>query len=113
MAHGHRWEDRRKVLKVRVGNPDLFALDYSRLDVDIGYRVKQLGRVTWGGRSATSDVDADLQLDGKRVIEEVIYNVSYVEADLQLDGKHVIEDVIYCSRTLHGCLPFDTILDDC
>ncbi|RLM69622.1 hypothetical protein C2845_PM17G03980 [Panicum miliaceum] len=36
-------------LKVRVRNPDLFALYYSRLDVDIGYRGKQLGRVTYSG----------------------------------------------------------------
>lgn len=36
-------------LKVRVRNPDLFALDYGRLDVDIGYRGAPLGRVTSGG----------------------------------------------------------------
>ncbi|TVU45560.1 hypothetical protein EJB05_05049 [Eragrostis curvula] len=36
-------------LKVRVRNPDLFALDYTRLAVDIGYRGSQLGRVTSGG----------------------------------------------------------------
>ncbi|RLN15783.1 uncharacterized protein C2845_PM02G01850 [Panicum miliaceum] len=39
-------------LKVRVRNPDLFALDYSHLDVDIGYRGKRLGRVTSGGGRA-------------------------------------------------------------
>ena len=31
-----------KVLKVCVRNPDLFALDNSRLDVDIGYRIKYM-----------------------------------------------------------------------
>ena len=31
-----------KVLKVCVCNPDLFALDNSRLDVDIGYRIKYM-----------------------------------------------------------------------
>ena len=31
-----------KVLKVCVGNPDLFALDNSRLEGDIGYRIKYM-----------------------------------------------------------------------
>ena len=31
-----------KVLKVCVCNPDLFALDNSQLDVDIGYRIKYM-----------------------------------------------------------------------
>ena len=31
-----------KVLKVCVSNPDLFALDSSRLDVDIGYHIKYM-----------------------------------------------------------------------
>jgi len=31
-----------KVLKVCVLNPDLFALDNSRLDVDIGYHIKYM-----------------------------------------------------------------------
>ena len=31
-----------KVLKVCVRNPDLFALDNSRLDVDIGYHIKYM-----------------------------------------------------------------------
>jgi hypothetical protein len=64
------------VLKVRVQNPDLFALDYSRLAV-IRYRGAKLGRVTSGrGRvhaRVVSYIDADLHLDGIRVVEDAFY----------------------------------------
>ncbi|XP_039783061.1 uncharacterized protein LOC120650105 isoform X2 [Panicum virgatum] len=81
-------------LKVRVRNPDLFALDYSRLDVDIGYRGKQLGRVTSGGGRVRARA------------------VSYVDADLQLDGIRVVEDAIYLLEDLaRGSVPFDAVVE--
>ncbi|CAD6214119.1 unnamed protein product [Miscanthus lutarioriparius] len=81
-------------LKVRVRNPDLFALDYNRLDVAIGYRGAPLGRVTSGGGRVRARA------------------VSYVEADLQLDGIRVVEDAIYLIEDLaRGSVPFDTIVE--
>lgn len=81
-------------LKIRVRNPDLFALDYTRLDVDIGYRGAPLGRVTSGGGRVRARA------------------VSYVDADLQLDGIRVVEDAIYLVEDLaRGSVPFDTIVE--
>lgn len=80
-------------LKVRVRNPDLFALDYSRLDIDIGYRGKPLGRVTSGGGSVSARA------------------VSYIDADLDLNGIRVVEDAIYLLEDLaRGSIPFDTVV---
>ncbi|XP_047092139.1 uncharacterized protein LOC124703951 [Lolium rigidum] len=80
-------------LKVRVRNPALFALDYSRLDVDVAYRGKQLGRVTSGGGSVSARA------------------VSYVDADLDLNGIRVVEDAIYLLEDLtRGSIPFDTVV---
>ncbi|KAM0830961.1 hypothetical protein ACQ4PT_065862 [Festuca glaucescens] len=58
-------------LKVSVRNPDLFALDYSRLDIDVAYCGKALGRVS--ARAAVSYIDADLDLNGICVVEDAIY----------------------------------------
>lgn len=81
-------------LKVRVRNPDFFALDYSRLDVDIGYRGSQLGRVTSGGGRVRARA------------------VSYVDADLELNGIRVVEDAIYLIEDLaRGSVPFDTVVE--
>lgn len=81
-------------LKVRVRNPDFFALEYSRLDVDIGYRGARLGRVTSGGGRVRARA------------------VSYVDADLQLDGIRVVEDAIYLLEDLaRGSVPFDTVVE--
>uniref|UniRef100_A0ACD5WAP6 Uncharacterized protein n=1 Tax=Avena sativa TaxID=4498 RepID=A0ACD5WAP6_AVESA len=80
-------------LKVRVRNPDLFALDYSRLDIDIGYRGKPLGRVTSGGGRVRARA------------------VSYIDADLHLNGIRVVEDAIYLLEDLaRGSIPFDTVV---
>ncbi|KAM0869322.1 hypothetical protein ACQ4PT_040762 [Festuca glaucescens] len=74
-------------LKVRVRNPELFALHYSRLDVDVAYRGKALGRVS--ARAA----------------------VSYIDADLDLNGIHIVEDAIYLLEDLaRGSIPFDTVV---
>ncbi|KAF8681883.1 hypothetical protein HU200_045330 [Digitaria exilis] len=79
---------------VRVRNPDFFALDYSRLDVDIGYRGSQLGRVTSGGGRVRARA------------------VSYVDADLELNGIRVVEDAIYLIEDLaRGSVPFDTVVE--
>nr|ACG33974.1 hypothetical protein [Zea mays] len=81
-------------LKVRVRNPDLFALDYTRLDVAIGYRGAGLGRVTSGGGRVRARA------------------VSYVDANLQLDGIRVVEDAMYLLEDLaQGSVPFDTIAE--
>ncbi|EEC75999.1 hypothetical protein OsI_13134 [Oryza sativa Indica Group] len=81
-------------LKVRVRNPDLFALDYGRLDVDIGYRGAPLGRVTSGGGRVRARA------------------VSYIDANLSLDGISVVEDAIYLLEDLaRGSVPFDTVAE--
>ncbi|TVU45541.1 hypothetical protein EJB05_05030 [Eragrostis curvula] len=81
-------------LKVRVRNPDLFALDYTRLAVDIGYRGSQLGRVTSGGGRVRARA------------------VSYIDADLHLNGIRVVEDAFYLLEDLaRGSVPFDTVAE--
>ncbi|KAG8044160.1 hypothetical protein GUJ93_ZPchr0043g16393 [Zizania palustris] len=81
-------------LKVRIRNPDLFALDYSHLDVAIGYRGAHLGRVTSGGGRVRARA------------------VSYIDADLSLDGIRVVEDAIYLLEDLaRGSVPFDTVAE--
>jgi LEA14-like dessication related protein len=81
-------------LKVRVRNPDLFALDYSRLAVDIGYRGAKLGRATSGGGHVRARA------------------VSYIDADLHLDGIRVVEDAFYLLEDLaRGSVPFDTVVE--
>ncbi|KAL6637649.1 hypothetical protein ACP70R_025221 [Stipagrostis hirtigluma subsp. patula] len=81
-------------LKVRVRNPDLFALDYTRLDVTIGYRGAPLGTVTSGGGRVRA------------------HAVSYVDADLHLDGIRVVEDAIYLLEDLaRGSVPFDAVAE--
>ncbi|KAM0891769.1 hypothetical protein ACQ4PT_026155 [Festuca glaucescens] len=62
-------------------------LDYSRLDVDVAYRGKALSRIST--RAAVSYIDADLDLNGIRVIEDAIY---------------LLEDLA-C-----GSIPFDTVV---
>ncbi|CAN6309741.1 unnamed protein product [Urochloa humidicola] len=81
-------------LKVRVRNPDFLALDYSRLDVDIGYRGARLGRVTSGGGRVRARA------------------VSYVDADLHLDGIRVVADAFYLLEDLaRGSVPFDAVVE--
>jgi hypothetical protein len=81
-------------LKVRVRNPDLFALDYSRLAVNIGYRGAKLGRATSGGGHVRARA------------------VSYIDADLHLDGIRVVEDAFYLLEDLaRGSVPFDTVVE--
>uniref|UniRef100_A0A453H4Z2 Water stress and hypersensitive response domain-containing protein n=2 Tax=Aegilops tauschii subsp. strangulata TaxID=200361 RepID=A0A453H4Z2_AEGTS len=81
-------------LKARVRNPNLFALDYSRLDVAIGYRGRPLGTVASGGGLVRARA------------------VSYVDADLRLDGIRVVEDAIYLLEDLaRGSIPFDAVVE--
>ncbi|KAM3294707.1 hypothetical protein ACQJBY_037534 [Aegilops geniculata] len=81
-------------LKARVRNPNLFALGYSRLDVAIGYRGKPLGTVASGGGLVRARA------------------VSYVDADLRLDGIRVVEDAIYLLEDLaRGSIPFDAVVE--
>ncbi|XP_044979794.1 uncharacterized protein LOC123447269 [Hordeum vulgare subsp. vulgare] len=81
-------------LKARVRNPNLFALGYSRLDVAIGYRGRPLGTVSSGGGLVRARA------------------VSYVDADLHLDGIRVVEDAVYLLEDLaRGSIPFDAVVE--
>jgi hypothetical protein len=74
------------VLKVRVRNLDLFALDYSRLAVDIKYRGSGRGRVH---ARVVSYIDADLHLDGIRVVEDAFYLLEDLTRVRALQGGHM------------------------
>ncbi|XP_047324458.1 uncharacterized protein LOC124927986 isoform X2 [Impatiens glandulifera] len=79
-------------LTLRVRNRDLFSLDYSSLDVSIGYRGRQLGIVTSDGGHVKARAS------------------SYVNATLVLDGFEVIHDAFYLIEDLaRGSIPFDSI----
>lgn len=78
-------------LTVKIRNTDLYSLDYSFLDVTIGYRGKKLGYVT---------------SDNGHVMAR---GSSYVDAKLELSGIEVFSDVIYLLEDLaKGSIPFDT-----
>uniref|UniRef100_A0A2P2IT81 Late embryogenesis abundant protein LEA-2 subgroup domain-containing protein n=1 Tax=Rhizophora mucronata TaxID=61149 RepID=A0A2P2IT81_RHIMU len=78
-------------LTVKVRNRDFFSLDYSSLNVAVGYR----GRVLALVRSRGGKVRAR--------------TTSYISATLDLDGLEVIHDVLYLIEDLaRGIIPFDT-----
>ncbi|XP_042379088.1 uncharacterized protein LOC121971740 [Zingiber officinale] len=81
-------------LSVKVRNPNFFSLDYDSLVSTIGYRGRKLGSVTSeGGRV------------GAR-------RVSYLDADLQLNGIRVIHDIFYLLEDYRrGSIPFETITE--
>lgn len=78
-------------LTLRVRNRDFFSLEYSSLDVSIGYRGRGLGTVNSTGGKLRARAS------------------SYVNATIELDGIEVIHDVIYLLHDLaKGSIPFDT-----
>ncbi|KAI6671916.1 hypothetical protein NL676_006801 [Syzygium grande] len=62
---------------IRVRNADAYWMDYGRLDVEVGYRGRTLGRVRSGGGHVrafgSSDVDAELELNGVEVLAEAAF----------------------------------------
>lgn len=81
-------------LEVRVWNKDFLSLDYDSIVASIGYRGGRLGSVT---------------SDGGHVRAR---GLSYVDAELDLDGIEVINDVFYLIEDLvRGSIPFDTITE--
>ncbi|KAJ9167801.1 hypothetical protein P3X46_019394 [Hevea brasiliensis] len=78
-------------LVIRIRNRDFFSLDYSSLDVSVGYRGRELGLV----RSQGGKIRAR--------------GYSYVNAFLDLNGLEIIHDVFYLIEDLaRGVIPFDT-----
>ncbi|XP_020705471.1 uncharacterized protein LOC110116288 [Dendrobium catenatum] len=69
-------------LEIKIRNPDFLAIDYSSVVSSIFYRGELLGSVTSaGGRveaRKVSYVDADLHVDGVRVLENAIYLIGDV-----------------------------------
>ncbi|GMN37245.1 hypothetical protein TIFTF001_006659 [Ficus carica] len=79
-------------LTVRVRNDDVYSLDYTELDVAVGYRGKWLGHM----RSDRGHVRAQ--------------GSSYVDAELDLDGVEIFSDVVFLLEDLaKGTVRFDTV----
>ncbi|GMH17667.1 hypothetical protein Nepgr_019508 [Nepenthes gracilis] len=77
---------------VRVRNRDFYSIHYRRLDVALGYRGKELGRITSTG--------GHVRARGS----------SYVNAIVDVDGVEVLSDWIYFLDDLaKGMVPFDTL----
>ncbi|KAI4377111.1 hypothetical protein MLD38_014795 [Melastoma candidum] len=82
-------------LTLRVLNPDFFSLWMSSLHVSISYRGNDLGFLDSQSHSAVRP-----------------RGVSYVNATLDLDGAKVVGDVIYLIEDVaKGVIPFDTTTD--
>lgn len=81
-------------LEIEIHNPSFFAIDYNSIVASIFYRGERLCSVTSaGGRVAAR-------------------GVSYVDADLHLDGVRVLEKIIYLIGDLaKGSVPFDTVTE--
>ncbi|OMO54118.1 Late embryogenesis abundant protein, LEA-14 [Corchorus capsularis] len=79
---------------LKVKNSDVYSLDFTTLDVAVGYRGKMLGHVT----AEQGHVRA--------------LGSSYVEAELELNGIEVLSDVVYMLEDLaKGTIPFDTVTE--
>ncbi|KAK8559864.1 hypothetical protein V6N13_016597 [Hibiscus sabdariffa] len=82
------------VLTLKVRNWDVYSMDFTMLDVAVGYRGKTLGHV----KSEHGHVRA--------------MGSSYVEAVLELNGVEVFSDVVYMLEDLaRGTIPFDTVTE--
>ncbi|KAI3418973.1 LEA_2 domain-containing protein [Psidium guajava] len=80
------------LLTVKVHNADVYYMDYSTLDVAIGYRGKMLGHV----KSDHGHVRA--------------LGSSYVDAELEFDGVEVFSNVMLLLEDLaKGTVPLDTV----
>ncbi|XP_020098037.1 uncharacterized protein LOC109716843 [Ananas comosus] len=81
-------------LRVRVRNPDFFALHYDSLSASIAYRGRPLGNVASSGGRVRARA------------------VSYVDAELELDAIRVIGDVFYLIEDLaRGSIPLETVTE--
>ncbi|KAK3426605.1 hypothetical protein EUGRSUZ_F03017 [Eucalyptus grandis] len=79
-------------LTIKVCNADVYSMDYSTLDVAVGYRGKMLGHVK-------SDHGHVMALGS-----------SYVDAELEFDGVEVFSDVVFLLEDLaKGTVPLDTV----
>ncbi|GMI82069.1 hypothetical protein like AT1G52330 [Hibiscus trionum] len=82
------------LLTLRVRNSDVYSMDFTSLDVAVGYRGKMLGHVT----SEHGHVTA--------------MGSSFVEARLELKGVEVLSDVVYLLEDFaKGTVPFDTVTE--
>ncbi|KAH1066488.1 hypothetical protein J1N35_031475 [Gossypium stocksii] len=82
------------LITLKVRNSDVYSMDFTSLDVAVGYRGKMLGHVTW----EQGHVKA--------------LGSSYVEAVLELNGVEVLSDVVYLLEDLaKGTVPFDTVTE--
>ncbi|KAG0464967.1 hypothetical protein HPP92_019131 [Vanilla planifolia] len=81
-------------LDIKIRNPDLFSIDYSSIHSSLFYRGEDLGSVTTlGGRIAAR-------------------GVSYVDADLHLDGVRLLGDLFYLiGDVAKGSVPFDSVTE--
>ncbi|KAF8025561.1 hypothetical protein BT93_F2410 [Corymbia citriodora subsp. variegata] len=79
-------------LTIKVCNADVYSMDYSMLDVAVGYRGKMLGHV----KSDHGHVRA--------------LGSSYVDAELEFDGVEVFSNVVFLLEDLaKGTVPLDTV----
>ena len=82
------------LITLKVRNSDVYSMDFTSLDVVVGYRGKMLGHVT----SEHGHVRA--------------MGSSYVEAELELNGIEVLSDVVFMLEDLaRGTIPFDTVTE--
>ncbi|GKV10162.1 hypothetical protein SLE2022_382800 [Rubroshorea leprosula] len=82
------------LVTLKVHNADLYSMDYTTLDVAVGYRGKRLGHV----RSNHGHVRAQ--------------GSSYVDAELDFNGVEVLSDVVFMLEDLaKGIVPFDTVTE--
>jgi LEA14-like dessication related protein len=78
-------------LDLKIRNPDFFSIDYSYLNSTVSYRGKRLGSVISQGGHVRAR------------------GVSYVQADLNLDAVRIIDDVFYLIEDIaSGTIPFET-----
>ncbi|KAI4381930.1 hypothetical protein MLD38_007947 [Melastoma candidum] len=86
-------------LMVKVKNHDLYTMDYRTVDVAIRYRGTVLGHVKSNDGHlrplGTSDVNADVEVDGTKVLKDVVFLLE----DL-LKGSILLDTVM----TIHGRL---------
>ncbi|XVE88914.1 hypothetical protein DITRI_Ditri19aG0107100 [Diplodiscus trichospermus] len=82
------------LITLKVRNSDVYSMDFTSLDVAVGYRGKMLGHV--------SSEHGHVRAMGS----------SYVEAELELNGVGVLSDVVYILEDLaRGTIPFDTVTE--
>lgn len=79
---------------VRVGNPDVYSLEYESMKVMVMYRGSQLGFVNSDG--------GEVKARG----------FSYVNATLRLDGIEVLSDAVLLIEDMaRGVIPIDTVTE--